>query len=160
MKKRLMIWLVVVPLILLVLIFLSPYLSSRPDDLGIKNGRLKAVPSTPNCVSSFADSSDSIHYISPVSFSIATDKVMVTLKQIIENQQGMTIFSESPDYLHIEAKTRIIRYTDDLEIYIDNTEKLIHFRSASRIGSSDLGANRKRVERLKRQLKEKLEQLN
>jgi len=60
-----------------------------------------------------------------------------------------TIVAEKEDYLHAEAKSLIFRFVDDVEFYFPATEKLIHVRSASRVGHSDLGVNRKRVEEIR-----------
>jgi uncharacterized protein (DUF1499 family) len=43
-----------------------------------------------------------------------------------------------------------LKFVDDLEIRIDSTQKVIHIRSASRVGYSDMGVNRKRTELLKK----------
>ena len=59
------------------------------------------------------------------------------------------IIEETENYLYAECTSFLFRFTDDLEVYVDKESKLIHFRSASRVGHSDLGANRKRVEKLK-----------
>ncbi len=65
------------------------------------------------------------------------------------------IITESENYLHVECTSFLFRFVDDLEILLDDQQKLIHFRSASRVGYSDLGVNRQRVELIK----EKLSQL-
>jgi uncharacterized protein (DUF1499 family) len=57
-------------------------------------------------------------------------------------------------YLHAECQSRLFRFTDDLELRLDAARGVIHVRSASRVGHSDLGANRKRVEALRRAVEE------
>ena len=65
-----------------------------------------------------------------------------------------TIVSESEDYLHAECKSLIFRFVDDLEFHLRPDEQLIAVRSASRLGYSDLGANRRRVEQIRNALRE------
>jgi uncharacterized protein (DUF1499 family) len=55
------------------------------------------------------------------------------------------IVTRTDDYLHIEFRSLIFRFIDDVEFWVNPAEEVIHFRSASRIGYSDLGANRKRM---------------
>ena len=52
-------------------------------------------------------------------------------------------------YLRAVFKTRLMRFRDDFEARLDAEAGRIHVRSASRLGYSDLGANRKRVEALR-----------
>ena len=70
------------------------------------------------------------------------DKILACLKQMGDNK----IKSRTEDYLHAVFTSRLMRFKDDVELYIDVSAQQVHFRSASRIGYSDLGANRKRYE--------------
>ena len=147
-----MIWLLAIPLVFILALFIYPHLATKPDDLGLRNGKLKACPDTPNCVSSFADNTDETHYISPLAYKLPLTEAITKIKDSVSQMPGMTVIKSEENYLYFEAKTRIFRYIDDLEIYLNEEQKLIHFRSASRIGQSDFGANRKRVEAIKEQL--------
>lgn len=117
----------------------------RPDNLGVRDGRLAPCKRSPNCVSSQANPSDLEHYIAPLHASM--DAVRNALKQMAR----VTIVSESEDYLHAEFRTRLMRYVDDVEFFFDGT--VIHVRSCSRLGRRDFGVNRKRVERLRSLIK-------
>ena len=64
---------------------------------------------------------------------------------------GGSIQAEKADYLAATFTSSIFRFVDDLEIRIDTGQKMIHVRSASRIGHGDGGVNRKRVEHLENQ---------
>ncbi|MEN6507422.1 MAG: DUF1499 domain-containing protein, partial [Smithella sp.] len=64
------------------------------------------------------------------------------------------IVAEKEDYLHAEAKSLIFRFVDDVEFYFPANEKIIHVRSASRVGYSDMGVNRKRVEEIRKRFVE------
>lgn len=129
------------------------FLAGRPDNIGVKNGQLAVCSSSPNCVSSFAQEADNKHYIAPLSYSLSEAETVVGIKKALSKLSRTKIISESESYIHAEVTTLIFRFVDDLEILIDSESKLIHFRSASRVGHSDMGVNRKRVEQLKKELK-------
>jgi uncharacterized protein (DUF1499 family) len=113
----------------------------RPDNLGVKNGRLAPCKRTPNCVSSQADPSDGEHYIAPLSGRFKK------LRQIVESMRGATIIRSEANYLYAEFRTPLMRFVDDVELFFDGA--VIHVRSASRLGRRDFGVNRKRVEELR-----------
>jgi len=108
---------------------------------------LKACPKSPNCVSSQAG--DHEHAIAPLVYSDSRAEAYTRLKKVLGEMKRTTIVAEKEDYLHAEAKSLIFRFVDDVEFYFPATEKLIHVRSASRVGHSDLGVNRKRVEEIR-----------
>ena len=120
----------------------------KPKDLGVKNGKFKSCPTTPNCVSTQADSNDQQHYISPLTYNTTKDEVMKKLVEIINSLERTKIIEQTDNYLHVEFTSKIMKYVDDVEFYIDDENKIIHFRSASRVGYSDLGVNRKRMEEI------------
>ncbi|ACB49404.1 DUF1499-containing protein [Crocosphaera subtropica ATCC 51142] len=115
---------------------------TRPNNLGVKNGQLTACPGTPNCVNS--QSSDPQSKIAPLPMISITE-----LKKIIESMERTTIIEETNDYLYAEFKTPLMGFVDDVEFYLDSDQNVIHVRSASRLGKSDLGVNRKRVEEIR-----------
>jgi uncharacterized protein (DUF1499 family) len=151
-------WIVLV-LILLVFAALWRWLprGDRPK-LGVVQGQFTPCPDSPNAVSSQSDSP--IHRIDPIPFPIAGDPgaslEQVRLASLAE--PGMSLMESLPGYLRFEVTTRILRFVDDLEWYADPQDEVIHVRSASRIGHSDLGANRRRVERIRARLKTGLRQ--
>ena len=112
---------------------------TRPNNLGVKNGKLAPSPGTPNCVNS--QSSDAQSKIAPLPMISIAD-----LKKVVQSMERTTIIEETNDYLYAEFKTPLMGYVDDVEFYLDNSENVVHVRSASRLGKSDLGLNRKRVE--------------
>ncbi len=129
---------------------------AKPGNLGLSQGRLTKCPESPNCVSSHADLSDDVHYIDPLPYDGDLISVTQAIDQVIENWPRTKVLVREASYFHLACTTMIFRFTDDLEIYIDEQEKKIHFRSASRIGYSDLGTNRKRVTKFKNDLKKLL----
>ena len=111
--------------------------------------KLKQCPNSPNCVSSQSHSASS--RITPLSYKSSAKDAMDKIKKIMLDLPGTQLIKETDQYLHIEFKTTILRFTDDVEIVINDAEKVIHLRSASRVGHWDLGANRRRIEGIKKQ---------
>jgi uncharacterized protein (DUF1499 family) len=109
---------------------------------------LKACPKSPNCVSSQV--LDPEHAIAPLVYSDGRAEAYARLKKVLGEMKRMAIVAEKEDYLHAEATSLIFRFVDDVEFYFPAAEKLIHVRSASRVGHSDLGVNRKRVEEIRK----------
>ena len=141
----------VIAAVYVVWVIAAPLVMPRPTNLGIQaNGQLADCPDSPNCVSSFVD--DEIHGVSPMKFDEPTDSVFRRLIEILENQPGVEIVKQTDGYLHAECTTPLMRYIDDLECLADSKEGVIHVRSASRLGYSDLGKNRQRIEKLREEL--------
>jgi len=122
--------------------------SRRPDNLGPVDGKLRPCPNSPNCVSTFA--TDDAHKIEPLTFTDSPDAALARLKTVLLLQPRVKIVTATDTYLHVEFTTALMRYVDDVEFLVDAQKKQIHFRSASRLGYSDLGANRKRMETIRR----------
>ncbi len=106
----------------------------------------KACPSSPNCVSSQAAKDDSVHTMSPITYTGSMEAAKTKLVGIINGMERTTITENSGTYIHSEFMSKTMKFVDDVEFYFDDTNKVIHFRSASRKGHSDLGVNRKRME--------------
>ena len=117
----------------------------RPNNLGAKGGLLTACPASPNCVSSQAD--DERHRIAPLVFSCDPDAAFVRLKQVLGRRGDTTIVEEIPGYVRVEIRTTL--FVDDGEFLLNRERRVIHVRSASRLGYSDLGKNRSRVEEIR-----------
>ena len=115
----------------------------RPKDLGLKDGLLTPCPDKPNCVISYKNDSD--HYIEPLVYQSSKDKAFEKIKQILDSEKRVVLIEETEHYIRAEFTTAVFRFVDDVEFYFPQ-EQLIHVRSASRLGTSDLGLNRKRIE--------------
>jgi uncharacterized protein (DUF1499 family) len=138
--------------ILLVLINLALLTgcSGTMPNLGINNSELAPCPKTPNCVSSQAH--DQEHYIEPIHYEVTQQQARDRLLQIIRSEKRTKILTDHSDYIRVEFTSALFRFVDDVEFYFPNEksgEKIIHVRSASRVGSSDLGVNRKRIEHIR-----------
>ncbi|MBD2127536.1 DUF1499 domain-containing protein [Microcoleus sp. FACHB-1] len=129
------------------------FAGTRPTNIGIQaSGQLAACPSSPNCVNS--QSQDAVHKIEPLTFDSTPTQAMADLKKVIQNQERTTIITETENYLYAEFKSKLMGYVDDVEFLLDSSAKVIHVRSASRLGQSDLGVNRKRIETIRAALSE------
>ena len=126
-------------------VILTACAGERPKNLGVKDGALAACPSSPNCVSSFA--ADEGHRIAPFSFGDEPAAAFARLTQLLRQRSDATIIEERNDYLRVELRTTL--FVDDAEFLLDGEKKVIHLRSASRLGYSDLGKNRSRIEELR-----------
>ncbi len=111
--------------------------------------KLDACPASPNCVSSTAEASDAAHYIAPFPPKGTGATSLATLRQIIEAQPRTKIVRSQGNYLRAEFTSLIMRFTDDVEFLFDEQSQTVQVRSASRIGYSDMGANRRRIELLR-----------
>ncbi len=106
-------------------------------------------PDSPNCVSSQAEPTDEIHYMPAWPYRGSVTDAKAQLLTIVNAQPRTTVVAERDTYLHVEFRSLLFRFVDDVEFYIDERANLIHFRSASRLGHSDMGVNRKRMETIR-----------
>jgi uncharacterized protein (DUF1499 family) len=138
-----------VGLVVLAVIVMFAFLSAtsrRPVNLGVTNGRLLPCPSSPNCVCS--QDTDAGHQIEPLRYT--SDNPIAKLSTAVRSQSGGKVISSTDDYLYAEFTSLIFRFVDDVEFQVDPQAKVIHCRSASRAGHSDLGVNRKRIETIRK----------
>jgi uncharacterized protein (DUF1499 family) len=129
---------------------LFSFSGTRPDTLGVKDGKLAACPGTPNCVSSQA--SDAEHRVEAIAFTSSASEAFAKLKSLVQGMERAAVINEGSNYLYAEFTSGLMGFVDDVEFYIDDSAKVIHVRSASRLGQSDLGVNRKRVEEIRGKL--------
>ncbi len=128
-------------IIMIPLLTLLGCAGQRPENIGIQNGQLAACPDSPNCVSSF-DSRES-HSIEPIAGSLSR------IKDALSRMERVQIVAEQDNYLYAEFSSRLMGYIDDVEFLADPVANQVHVRSASRLGHSDMGVNRKRIEEIR-----------
>lgn len=126
------------------------FAGKRPTNLGVKDGKLAPCPNSPNCVCSQSPETDSQHYIQPLHYNWTTVEALANLKHVIQGMSRAKIISENSNYLYAEFTSQLMGYVDDVEFLVDENAQIIHVRSASRLGQSDLGVNRKRIEEIRR----------
>jgi uncharacterized protein (DUF1499 family) len=122
------------------------YQNSQAPELGVENGQLAPVSSKPNNVSTQAE--DEAKKVTPLPMKASIAATMEAIKQAVNQYGGATIQSESETYLYVIFTTSLMKYHDDVEFWIDEVNGVVHFRSASRAGYSDMGLNRKRYDAL------------
>lgn len=113
--------------------------------------KLPPCSNTPNCVSSQA--TDKPHYIAPFKISGNPKLAWEELRKAIMTHDRMIITHETENTLHAEATSLVLQFVDDIDAILDQEAGLIHIRSASRMGHSDFGVNRKRIETFRTQLR-------
>ncbi len=118
-----------------------------PNNLGMATGQLLACPDTPNCVNS--KSLDTQHSIAPLTYNLAADDAFKALKKVVQSFKQSSLKQETDNYVYAEFTIPIVGFVDDVEFLLDKDRKVIHVRSASRLGESDLGVNRKRIETIR-----------
>lgn len=139
----------------IVLLFNYQKNSRAVEASGLVEGKLSNCPNKPNCVCS-EHKDDTRHYIDPIIIPQNSTVETFTLLKIVIREMGGNIQIESPNYLAATFTSAIFKFVDDLEIRIDSTQEIIHIRSASRVGHSDMGVNKKRIELLKKLFKNKI----
>ena len=118
-------------------------LATEPRYLGVTSGRLTPCTSSPNCVST--QFQDGLRGMEPIPFTGTPTLAVEAIKATLSTMPRIAIVEERDRYLHAVARSAFSRFPDDLEFFVDTKMNLIHFRSASQIGQSDLGVNRARM---------------
>lgn len=116
--------------------------------------RLSPCPSSPNCVSTLGQTEN--HAIAPYRYEKTLAEAKAVLKQVFGELSRTELVQEEEVSLHYEVRSFLFRFVDDVEFLFDDATKTIHFRSASRVGYSDFGVNRKRMEEVRSLLEGRL----
>jgi uncharacterized protein (DUF1499 family) len=138
--------LVLLPEVAMASIFGSLFAGSRPAEVG--TGVLATCPDKPNCVRSGA--ADPRHAIAPIAATAPLPDALAALVGIAAAMPGARVVTARADYAHLEFATPLMGFVDDVELAVDPAGGVIHVRSASRVGTSDFGVNRKRIDDLRR----------
>jgi uncharacterized protein (DUF1499 family) len=141
--RRLAFLLVALPGSAAAALFGTLFAGEVPSHVG--RGTLAPCPPTPNCVSSLAAGEQAV---APFRYAGDPAQAMQRLATAAATLPGARVASARPDYLHVEAASRVMGFVDDLEA-VPAADGVIHVRSASRLGRSDFGVNRARVEALR-----------
>lgn len=127
---------------------------SAPTDLGVKAGKLKPPSTTDNSVSSQAGlypdhPRHQTAQIAPLAMRNDGPATIARISAIVQAMAGAKIVKSDADYLYAQFTTPLMKYVDDVEFWADPAAQVVQVRSASRLGKSDLGLNRKRIEALR-----------
>ncbi len=136
--------------LLIVFFFIFKFVNLSRGELNMKstagqiqNGKLSPCPNKPNCVST---SGPKNHKVEPISYNetLSQERINEVIKKM-----GGEILSKDEKYTHAEFTSKLFRFKDDFEVINNPEDKILQVRSASRVGHSDLGVNRKRYEKFK-----------
>jgi uncharacterized protein (DUF1499 family) len=150
MTKSAFLRILVALLIVVVVVRVMTFFSGPPENLGARNGRLAELPESPNAVSS-QTTPGSIQHVPPLPVPPAVNptQIMQRLVETIQGMPGSRLITRADNYLHVEFRSRVFGFVDDVEFLLDASQGEIQVRSASRLGYFDLGANKKRVTRIR-----------
>lgn len=115
--------------------------------IGLDNGHLSACPNSPNCVVS--QDGDQDHTIEPIAYQGDRTTAKETLLKVLSVVPRTKVIENTDNYIHTESTSRIFKFVDDAEFYFPEDQKIIQVRSAARVGESDLGVNRRRIEQIR-----------
>ncbi|MEH6625280.1 MAG: DUF1499 domain-containing protein [Motiliproteus sp.] len=133
------------------LFFYKGHVSRAGSSPGLVDGRLQACPSTPNCISSEA-AENSAHRVEMLTVKPLDDHSQIQRIQAAIVAMGGTILQADEQYLAATFTSSVFGFVDDLEVRKAEGENQYYIRSASRVGHSDMNANRNRVENIRSRL--------
>ncbi len=125
-----------------------------PATLGVHDGRLQPPSPNPNSVSSQTGlypghPQAAYAAIAPLAYQGTASAALDKLAKLVQATSGCSIVRREGPYLYAQCQTRMLRFTDDLELWADEAHSAVQVRSASRLGRKDFGVNRARVEALR-----------
>ncbi len=125
--------------------------STAPNDLGVRDGRLKPPSNTDNSVTSqaalYPDHPQRAYSdVAPLPLRGDGPATLAKISAVVAAMDDAQVVKSDPDYLYAQYTTRLMKFVDDVEFWYDPTARVIQVRSASRVGKGDMGVNRKRVE--------------
>ena len=150
---------VVLALVLVIAGQLGLLAGKAPSRLGVTDGRLKPPSSTPNSVSSQASlypdhPQQAYAAIAPLTFKGDGEAAIKQLAQVLTQMPRTVIVTQNADYLYAQSTTALLKFTDDVEFWLDKPNHVIQARSSSRLGRKDFGVNRARVEAIRAEFAE------
>ena len=120
--------------------------------VGLENGHLSPCPNSPNCVVS--QDGDEDHAIEPIAYQSDRATAKETLLKVLSVVPRTEVVEDTDNYVHAESTSRLFKFVDDAEFYFPEDKNVIEVRSASRVGESDLGVNRRRIEQIRLAMKD------
>lgn len=152
--KKLLYLVILIALSLTLFTGLSFFIKNNtiPNDLGLKDGQLSELKDTPNGVASITMYEDKAVEALGLKNSATYSKELI--KELLQNLDDNTLITEGPYYLHYVFASDKMGFNDDVEFFFDQASGVIHYRSQSRVGVSDMGINLKRYENIRDLYKE------
>ncbi|WP_461204844.1 DUF1499 domain-containing protein [Clostridium sp. DL1XJH146] len=137
---------IVLAVVLVLVLNLAIGNMKAPSNLGVNDGKLAPLPNKPNAVSSQTDKKE--FYVEPFPFKESLEVSKEAIIKAVNNFGDGEIVVNDTGYIRVMFTTPKMKYHDDVEFYFDDEAKVIHFRSASRVGYSDMGLNKERYDKL------------
>jgi len=116
------------------------------ESLGLADGKLRPCPDSPNCVSTQSQSKRQA--MDPLPYLETREKSRERILTIVESMKRTKIAERTESYIHVEFRSALWGFVDDVEFLFDDAARLVHFRSASRTGYYDFGVNRRRMKQI------------
>jgi uncharacterized protein (DUF1499 family) len=140
---------------LIMAVILTSASGAGGESLGVTEGKLAPCPDSPNCVST--QSQLKRHAMKPLPYLQTREASRERILSILKGIKRTTIVALTECYIHAEFRTALFRFVDDVEFFLDETARLVHFRSASRVGHYDFGMNRRRMKEISEKYLEAVE---
>ena len=128
--------------------------SAGVENIGMTEEKLAPCPDSPNCVST--QSEEKRHAMKPLPYLQTREASREKILSILKDMKRTKIVKLTESYIHVECRTALLRFVDDVEFFLDGTTRVVHFRSASRVGYYDFGLNRRRMKRFSEKYLESL----
>jgi uncharacterized protein (DUF1499 family) len=125
------------------------------ENIGMTEGKLAPCPDSPNCVST--QSEEKGHAMKPLPYLQTREASREKILSILKDMKRTEIVKLTESYIHVECRTALLHFTDDVAFFLDDTTRVVHFRSASRVGYYDFGLNRRRMKRISEKYLEAVE---
>jgi uncharacterized protein (DUF1499 family) len=142
-------------LLAMTVVTIVSYTTMGKTNMDRNHSKLLPCAEKPNCVSSQSENISS--YVDPVRYRVSDQKLGRYLKKLIDAMPRTTIVEKDSRYLHVEFRSAVFGFVDDVEFIFGNPPGVLHIRSASRVGYWDFGVNRRRVERIRKELTKRLQ---
>lgn len=123
------------------------FAGTAPANLGLQDDRLSPCPPSPNCI--LSQDSDPAHSIAPLAYHSDRSRAYDNLLKVLSVVPRTRIVTQTDNYIRVEFESRLLGFVDDGEFYFPAEDSIIQVRSASRLGESDLGVNRTRMEQIR-----------
>ncbi len=128
--------------------YLMSAFANANENIPMKSIQLAPCPNSPNCVSSLAKNKE--HKIDPIDYRGSSQDAFKRIKTILLEMPGTRLVTENSDYIHVEFRTRLLGFLDDVEAQLNAQKNTIEIRSASRTGFWDFGTNKKRIDLIRK----------
>ena len=120
-----------------------------PDGAESPKFMIRPCPDTPNCVSSRAPAGP--RGMDPIQYQGSLEDARRRLLGIVRALPRVSVVEDRGNCMKLEFRSAFFSFVDDVEFEFDDATKVIHFRSASRLGYYDFGVNRRRMENIIRE---------